>query len=189
MSVFFTGGQHAHDNSTGVGIMTEVACEPIGTCEPDQHTYKGLTAQWMGEAVQVAPFTKDKILGYLQSSAEGAAKQCSGGANGTACGTLWTKTKYDGKTGLGQELSAMNVFLANLAFNSPAATNVNTTDASTTVSKGTTPSPSPTTTTSTSGKSTTTPVKPSSGSERSWAAASWTLSLLIPTSLLFSSLL
>ena len=187
MSVFFTGGHNAHDNSTGVGIMTEVACEPAGLCPTDAHIFKALTAQWMGEAVQVAPFTKDKILGYLQSSAEGAAKQCSGGANGTACGTLWTETKYDGKTGLGQELSAMNVFLANLAVHSSAATNVNTTEASTTVSKGTTPSSSPTSTTS--GNSTTPSVKPSSGSERSWAAASWPLSLLIPTSLLFSSLL
>ena len=185
MSVFFTEGHNAH-NSTGGGIMTEVACEPERTCATEQHTFKGLTAQWMGEAVQVAPFTRDKILGYLQSSAEGAANQCSGGVNGTACGTLWTKTKYDGKTGLGQELSAMNVFLANLADHSSAATNVNTTTASTTVSKGTTPSSSPPTTTS--GNPTTKPVKPSSGSERSWAAASWILSLLIPTSLLFSLL-
>ena len=185
MSVFFTGSHDAH-NSTGGGILTEVACEPARTCATDQHTFKGLTAQWMGEAVQVAPFTKDKILGYLQSSAEGAANQCSGGVNGTACGTLWTKSKYDGKTGLGQELSAMNIFLANLADHSSAATNVNTTTASTTVSKGTTPSSSPTTTSS--GNPTTKSVKPSSGSERVWAAASWSLSLLIPTSLLFSLL-
>lgn len=184
MSVFFTGGNNTVDTSAGLGIMTEVACEPLGTCVTDQYVYKGLTAQWMGEAVQVAPFTKDIILGYLQSSAEGAAKQCSGGANGTACGTLWTKSEYDGNTGIGQELSAMNVFLANLAVNSSAPTNANTTEPSTTASKGTTPSLS---TTTTSGKPTATSSTSSSGSQ-SWWPASRTLPLLILAALLSSSL-
>ena len=165
--------------------MTEVACEPLGTCDTDQYAYKGLTAQWMGEAMQVAPFTTDIILSYLQSSAEGAAKQCSGGDNGTACGMHWTKSEYDGKTGLGQELSALNVFLANLAVNSSAPTNANTTEPNTTSVKGTTPSS--TSTATTSGKPTATSSKPSSGSDRLWAA-SWTLSLVVPAVLLSLSL-
>lgn len=182
MSVFFTGEKGNPDNTADPGILTEVACESIRTCEADQYFYKGLTAQWMGETMQVAPFTRDKIASYLQSSAEGAAKQCSGGRNGTACGNRWTDSKYDGRPGLGQEMSALNVFLANLAVNASAPINANTTVATTHASG---PNPSATTTnSSTPGPSTaSTSSKPSSGSQRMWAA-SWTLPWAISAALL-----
>lgn len=170
MSVFFTGANGTNDTSVDPGIMTEVACEPMGTCEDDIYAYKGLTAQWMGEAVQVAPFTTDIISSYLRSSAVGAAKQCSGGDNGTTCGTRWTKSEYDGTTGLGQELSALNVLVANLAVNSSAPTNANATGA-TAQTKGT------------PGTSTVTSSKPSSGSQPLWPA-SWTLPLVFPAAML-----
>ena len=141
----------------------------------------------MGETMQVAPFTTDKIMGYLQRSAAGAAKQCSGGHNGTTCGTRWTKSKYDGKTGLGQEYSAFSVFLANLAVKSSAPTNMNTTVAAPagggptqdgpTLANGPTPSPTK------AGTSGTPTSRPSSGSQRLWVG-SWTLSLVIPAALL-----
>ena len=170
--------------------MFEVACEPARSCNTDQYAYKGLTAQWMGEAMQVAPFTTDKILSYLQSSADGAAKQCSGGPNGMTCGTHWAKSKYDEKTGLGQEFNALNVFLANLAVNSSAPINANTTVAAQ-AQKSTRATPS-STTNSTSGTPTagtsrtpnaTTSSKPSSGSQRLWQV-SWTLLLVVPVALL-----
>lgn len=74
MCVFFTGASNTYDTSANPGIMIEVAREPKETCVYDQYAYKGLAAQWMGEAMQVAPFTTDTILKYLQSSAEGSAK-------------------------------------------------------------------------------------------------------------------
>ena len=167
--------------------MFEAACETITTCDADIFAYKGLTAQWMGETMQVAPFVTDKIMRYLQSSAAGAAKQCSGGHNGTTCGTRWTKSKYDGKTGLGQEYSAFNVILGNMAVKSSPPTNMNTTVAAPaadsptqdgpTLANGPTPSPT------TGGTSGTPTARPSSGSQRSWVA-SWTLSLVIPAALL-----
>ena len=172
--------------------MTEVACEPERTCQDDEHAYKGLTAQWMGEAMQVAPFTTDTISSYLQSSALGAAKQCSGGHNRTTCGTHWTENEFDGITGLGQEMSALNVFLANLAVNSSAPTNAYTTSATTQTNN---PSGTPTAqansisgtstvqTNSTTATPTATPVKPSSDSQRLWPAG-WTLSLVFPAALL-----
>ena len=121
MSIFFKGVKYNHNTSTDAGILTELACEPQRTCTTAQHAYKALTAQWLGETMQIAPFTRAIILRYLQSSAQGAARQCSGGPNGTTCGTHWREAKYDGTTGLGQELSAMNVFVANLALDSSAA--------------------------------------------------------------------
>ena len=99
--------------------MVEVACEDQGTCNRDQHSFKGLTAQWMGLTMQAAPFTANKILSYLQHSAKGAAAQCSGGKNGTLCGFKWTRPKWDGSQGAGQQLGALNVVLANLALKAP----------------------------------------------------------------------
>lgn len=185
LSIFFTGANNTLDTSAAPGIMIEVACEPEGTCDSDQYSYKGLTAQWMSEAMQVAPFIADKVSSYLQSSAEGAAKQCSGGHNGTACGTRWTEDKYDGKTGLGQEFSALNVFLANLAVNSSSPTNANATAATTATNTKSTATPSSSSTTASGKSSTTTTSKPSSGSDRLWAA-SWTLSLIITALLPFT---
>ena len=187
MSVFFTADNNTQGPAADPGIMFEAACEPEKTCEADIYAFKGITAQWMGETMQVAPFTTDKISRYLQSSAAGAAKQCSGGHNGTTCGTRWTKSEYDGKTGLGQEYSAFNVFLANLAVKSSAPTNMNTTvvapaadspkqDAPTSANG---PTPSPTT----GGTSGTPTPRPSSGSQRLWVA-SWTLFLVSPAALL-----
>ena len=115
MSVFFTADNATQSPTAGPGIMFEAACEPSQTCQAEELGFKGLTAQWMGETMQVAPFTRYTIMNYLQKSAEGAAKQCSGGRDGTTCGTRWTESKYDGKTGLEQEYSAFNVILANLA--------------------------------------------------------------------------
>ena len=186
MSVFFTGANNTHDTSAKPGIMIEVACEPLRTCNTDQYAYKGLTAQWMGEAMQV---TRDTISGYLQSSAESAADQCPGGGNRTTCGTLWTRNRYDGKTGLGQEMSALNAFLANLAVNSSSHTNVNTTVATTAAT-----ATAPTNRTTPSSSTTTTFGKPIASSSRSSSGsqclltASWTLSLVIPATVFFMSL-
>jgi mannan endo-1,6-alpha-mannosidase len=44
----------------------------------------------------------------------GAARQCSGGKSRTACGSDWGAEEWDGSEGLGQDLSALNVFLGNL---------------------------------------------------------------------------
>lgn len=50
-----------------------------------------------------------------------AAAQCIGGESGTDCGTKWTMNGvYDGKTGMGQQMSALQIITANLISNVPA---------------------------------------------------------------------
>ena len=105
---------------TKQNVLREIACEPQNTCNYDQFLYKGISAQWMGATIQMAPFTADTITPYLQASAKGAAASCSGGDNNTSCGFDWTVAKYDGKPGIGQELSALDVILANLAVDAPS---------------------------------------------------------------------
>lgn len=157
MSVFFPGsnGSTTLTNSkTASDVMVEVACETDDTCDNDQYSYKGLAAQWLGATTQIARFTNNTISSYLRNSAAGAAQSCSGGSNHTTCGTQWTTSTFDGNSGLGQQLSALNVIVANLAMNSTAPATMNTT----TIQQSGIPPATPKTTGTTS--------KSSSGSSR-----------------------
>ena len=104
--------------------MTETACEPNETCHDDEFAFKALASQFIGATVQKAPFIANYWMPKLQASAKGAAQQCSGGTDGTTCGFKWTDDKYDGSSGVGQQLGAMNVLMANVMVEggSPALT-------------------------------------------------------------------
>lgn len=68
----------------------------------------------MGDVAQLAPWTRDTIATRLRASATAAAAQCVGGKTGTYCGMRWTTGEYDGTTGVGQQMSALEVVQANL---------------------------------------------------------------------------
>lgn len=61
----------------------------------------------------LVPSTFDSILAKLQTSGTAAAASCTGHNNGT-CGVRWYKSEYDGWLGMEEEISATNVFLANM---------------------------------------------------------------------------
>ncbi|RDA95309.1 hypothetical protein CP533_3519 [Ophiocordyceps camponoti-saundersi (nom. inval.)] len=103
-SVFFTGPQK--------NIMTEVACEPVNRCNLDQQSFKAYLSRWLAAITKWAPHTYDVVMPYLRASAVAAAKQCTGGANGRMCGLKWNQDKYDGSTGVGQQMAAMEVTLS-----------------------------------------------------------------------------
>jgi mannan endo-1,6-alpha-mannosidase len=97
------------------GIMTE-RCEgsKVG-CNNDQHSFKAYLSRWMAATTQMAPFTYNKILRLLRSSAVAAAQQCSGGPDGKQCGLQWHQNStFDGDLGPGQQMAAMEVFLGTL---------------------------------------------------------------------------
>lgn len=102
--VFFRG-----DNED---IMEEVACEPVNRCNLDQQSFKAYLSRWLAAITKWAPHTYDVVIPYLQASAVAAAKQCVGGKNGRMCGLQWSSGKYDGSTGVGQQMAAMEVTLA-----------------------------------------------------------------------------
>lgn len=97
--------------------MVEVVCEIDSHCNFDNTSYKAYLSRWMAETVQVAPFTEAAIMKQLKASAMGAAGQCSGGANSRTCGRLWPKKTWDGKAGLGEQMSALSVIQATLVQN------------------------------------------------------------------------
>jgi len=99
-----------YDNATD--IMFEAACETGETgrhCNLDQQSFKAYLSRFMAKTAIMAPFTKDTITKYLKASAIGAAKSCSGGTDGKTCGSKWYTGAWDGKSGVGQQLSALEV--------------------------------------------------------------------------------
>ncbi|KAF2209244.1 glycoside hydrolase family 76 protein [Cercospora zeae-maydis SCOH1-5] len=95
-------------------IMYEVACEPSGNCNIDQQSFKAYLSRWMAATTKVAPWTHDTIVDLLATSAQAAAKTCTGGATGQFCGTKWTDGVFDGAMGVGQQMNALEVIQSNL---------------------------------------------------------------------------
>ncbi|KAK7974060.1 hypothetical protein PG989_015908 [Apiospora arundinis] len=100
-------------------VMLEVACESVNLCNVDQQSFKAYLSRWMAATTKWAPWTYDRIKPLLQNSAVAAAKQCTGGDNGRMCGIRWVNNTggdgvWDGTMGVGQQMSAMEVVLANM---------------------------------------------------------------------------
>jgi mannan endo-1,6-alpha-mannosidase len=111
---FITGLNIFFKNS----IMFEVACEPQGNCNNDQKSFKAYLSRWIAQTIKIAPWTKSSLLPYLQTSAQAAAKSCTGPGNGgNTCGVSWLTGTYDGDYGPGQQMSALEVIQANLLDN------------------------------------------------------------------------
>lgn len=87
--------------------MYEFACEPQNSCNNDQYSFKAYLARWMSQAAIVAPYIADAVWPLLARSATAAAESCTGGATGEVCGTRWYTGGYDGISGVGQSLSAL----------------------------------------------------------------------------------
>jgi mannan endo-1,6-alpha-mannosidase len=104
-------------------------CDPLGTgpghCNFDQVNYKGFLSRWMAMTVQMAPFTEHTITPLLKSSATAAMEQCCGTdpnfSGNTACGRQWSmNSTWDGTSGPGQQLSALEVLISTIVKSQPA---------------------------------------------------------------------
>ncbi|KAJ6115459.1 Mannan endo-1-6-alpha-mannosidase DCW1 [Penicillium sp. IBT 16267x] len=101
-------------------ILEEKLCEPTEVCNDNEILFKGLVSSWLSFTALLVPSTYDTILPILQTSAQAAAKSCTGHGNNT-CGVRWYQSTYDGWIGMEEEISATNIFVANLiAFQSSA---------------------------------------------------------------------
>ncbi|KAI1392471.1 glycoside hydrolase family 76 protein [Hypoxylon trugodes] len=108
------------------GVMWEPSCEKSPSV--DQQSFKGHLARWMSLTAILAPFTHDTIMPLLKTTADAAAKQCSGpssddykGPSGTACGYSWLQEgTFDGTTGVGEQMNALQAVIATLGDTAPA---------------------------------------------------------------------
>lgn len=96
-------------------VMYESACELGNTCNNDQYSFKAYLARWMGKAAVLAPYVADFVNDLLGVSALAATASCANSAGAVTCGTQWYTGSYDGQTGLGQQLSALECVQALLA--------------------------------------------------------------------------
>jgi mannan endo-1,6-alpha-mannosidase len=90
-------------------IMFEAKCELDMTCNMDQLSMKAYLIRWLAGTSMVAPFTRGRIGAILRASAQEAAASCTGGPSGTTCGSKWYVHGWDGTSGLGQQLCAMEL--------------------------------------------------------------------------------
>lgn len=95
-------------------VMYEVACEPSNNCNVDQRSFKAYLARWMAATTKVAPWTYQRVMDKLRPSALAAANICTGGASGQMCGQKWYTGQFDGSTGVGEQMSALEVVQSNL---------------------------------------------------------------------------
>jgi Glycosyl hydrolase family 76 len=107
------------DKPGSPNVMVEVSCEPAKKCNPDQTSFKAYTSRWLAVTAQLCPWAAAKIKPKLQGSAQGAAKQCSGGDSGSWCGQNWNADVWDGFQGVGEQMSALATIGANLISQKP----------------------------------------------------------------------
>lgn len=114
--------------ANATNIMVESACEPPATCNNDMYSFKAYLSRFMWKTTKMAPFTTPNITTLLQTSAVRAAGSCTvgntgdggKGGNGTICGSKWYTTGYNGITGPGEMLSALET-IQGLLVNDTAA--------------------------------------------------------------------
>ncbi|KAE8450502.1 hypothetical protein EG329_006232 [Mollisiaceae sp. DMI_Dod_QoI] len=94
-----------YDNATN--IMYEPPCETVNTCDNDQFSFKGYLSRFMWASTLMASFTTDAVTTLLTASSQAAAQACSGGTDGVTCGERWYVGGWDGKFGVGQQMSAL----------------------------------------------------------------------------------
>lgn len=101
------------DNATD--IMYEHACEQVDRCNADQLSFKGYLSRFMYKSLVMLPSLAATLTPLLHASAQAAALSCVGDPHGTTCGAKWYVGGYDGNTGLGQEMCALETIQGLLA--------------------------------------------------------------------------
>ncbi|MCJ1440768.1 MAG: hydrolase 76 protein [Stictis urceolatum] len=100
----------------GGQIMAEAACEFVQPqkCNQDQPSFKGFTTRWFAMTSVLAPWTNATIYPRMLATAQAVATQCVGTADnqipGTSCGRRWYQTRWDGYSGVGEQMSAASAF-------------------------------------------------------------------------------
>ncbi|KAK0645676.1 glycoside hydrolase [Cercophora newfieldiana] len=101
------------DNATN--IMYEAACEHVHSCNTDMRSFKGYLSRFIYAASVLVPSIVPTVNELLGTSAAAAAQACTGGADGTTCGQKWYVGGFDGMTGLGEEMCALETIQGLLA--------------------------------------------------------------------------
>ncbi|KAL2257380.1 hypothetical protein VTK26DRAFT_250 [Humicola hyalothermophila] len=105
------------DNATN--IMYEHACEQVNTCNADMRSFKAYFSRFAYASALFVPELKPVVEELWPVNAQAAAQTCTGGENGTRCGQKWYVGGFDGTTGLGEEMCALETVQGLLAGEAP----------------------------------------------------------------------
>lgn len=111
---------HASNWFFNNSIMYERTCATSDRCNNDQRSFRSLFSRFLSLTSVLAPETYDDIRPLIETSAAAAAQSCSGGSDGVTCGENWSVLGWDGKYGLGEQMSALEVILGLLVHDVPA---------------------------------------------------------------------
>lgn len=92
----------------GGNVMEEYLCEEDLICNQDQKSFKAYLSRWMAATALLVPDTWDTIMPLLSSSAQAAARQCSGGSSGTMCSQQWFSNVHTGESGVGEQVRSLH---------------------------------------------------------------------------------
>ena len=98
--------------SNATDVMYEQKCELTWDCNVDQYSFKAYLSRWLAQTSRLVPLLQGRIREILRASAIAAAQACTGGGDNTTCGARWYLDGWDGTSGVGQALSAMEVIYA-----------------------------------------------------------------------------
>ena len=90
-------------------IIYENKCEKDGTCDTDQQSFKAYLSRWLVGTAVIIPSTQETITPIIMASAFGAVSSCTGGSNNQMCGSRWYTNNFDGISGVGEQLAAMDI--------------------------------------------------------------------------------
>ncbi|KAL1837102.1 hypothetical protein VTJ49DRAFT_4282 [Mycothermus thermophilus] len=93
------------ENATN--IMYEHACEQVFTCNQDMRSFKGYFSRFTYAASVFVPSLRPVIEELWHPTLRALAASCTGGETGTQCGQHWYWQAFDGMTGLGEEMCAL----------------------------------------------------------------------------------
>jgi mannan endo-1,6-alpha-mannosidase len=115
----YTGDSKWSDRTSGLlgsvgtfldsNILYENKCEKDGSCDVDQQSFKAYLSRWLVATAVMIPSTRGNITPLILASATGAAVSCSGGSNNQICGSRWYTNNFDGISGVGQQLAALDI--------------------------------------------------------------------------------
>lgn len=88
---------------TDNGVLQQSKCEPSGDCDTDELAFKPFLSRWLAQAGALVPSTQASIAPLLQASMQGTLASC----DTDNCGIRWPLLEYDGVTGVGQQMAAL----------------------------------------------------------------------------------
>jgi mannan endo-1,6-alpha-mannosidase len=111
--------EHIQNKFVKSGVFFEQFCEEAKQCNLDQRSFKGYLTRWMAWTSRLVPETADTIAPIIEKSGEAAMKVCTGspaatefkGEPGTACGFSWLTSEFDGQTGVGEQMNALDTLM------------------------------------------------------------------------------